>query len=80
MAQKVVPSPGQVAQSLEHHPLHRKVTGSSPSQGTGPGCGLDPGSGHLREAADVPLTWMFLSLSLLLSLKSIKEPRPWMRI
>ena len=48
---------------LEHHPVHQKVAGSIPGQGTYPGCGFDPLSGSLPEAdPSSSLTSMFLSL------------------
>ena len=44
---------------LEHHPLHQKVAGSIPSQGTYLGGRFDPWLGHVREATN----WWSLSLS-----------------
>ena len=46
---------------MEHHLAHQKCAVSITGQGTDLGCGFDPQS----------LTWMFLSLSPSLSLKSI---------
>ena len=37
---------------LEHCPIHQKVAGSIPSQGTFLGCRSDPWSGHIGEATD----------------------------
>ena len=34
------------------HPMHQKVVGSIPSQGTHLGCGFNPWLGHLREATN----------------------------
>ena len=64
---------------LEHHPIHQKVAGSIPGQGTYLGCGFDLRSGRVWEATDrcFSITSTFLSLclslsfSLPLSLKSI---------
>ena len=36
---------------LEHHPVHQKIAGSIPGQGTDLGCGLNPLSGCIQEAA-----------------------------
>ena len=60
---------------MEHHPIHQKVAGLIPHQGTYLGCGFDPWSGHAWEATDC-FSLTFLSLSLFppplpLSLKSI---------
>ena len=50
---------------FEHSPIHQKVVGSIPGQGTYLGCGFHPHSGHIQEATNqcffLPL---FLSLSL----------------
>lgn len=45
--------------------LHQSVTVSIPDRGTCPGCGLNPWSGCLQEAANpcFSLTLMFLSFS-----------------
>ena len=32
---------------LDHHPVHQKVAGSIPGQGTDLGCGFNPWSGHI---------------------------------
>ena len=53
---------------LECHPLHQKVAGLIPGQGTHLGCGLDPQSGRVQEATDPCFS---LPLSLPLSLKLI---------
>lgn len=39
---KTRPALASVAQLVEHHPFHQKVTGLIPSQGTCPGFGFDP--------------------------------------
>ena len=51
---------------LEHRPIHQKVGGSIPSQGTCLGYGFNPWLGYIWEATD-----RCFSLSLPLSLKSI---------
>ena len=56
-------SPSQVAQSVGCSPIHQKVPGSIPGQGTYLGCGFHPGgSAYNRQLIDVSLS---------LSLKSI---------
>ena len=59
-------SSGQWLSFLEHCPVHLKVTGSIPGQGTYLGCKFDPQSGCIWEATNryFSLTLMFLSLSL----------------
>jgi hypothetical protein len=61
-----------MAQLVEHQSMHRKVAGSLPSQGTFPGCGLDPRLECVWETTNqyFSLIWMFLSsyLSVLLTL------------
>ena len=37
---------------LEQHPVHQKVGGSNPSQGTDVGCMFCPWPGHIEEAID----------------------------
>ena len=52
---------------LRHHPVHQKVVGSIPGQGTCLGCGFDPCWGKFRRqliGGCFSLTSMFLSLSL----------------
>ena len=62
---------------LEHRPIHQNVAGSICGQGTYPGCGFDPQSGHIREATNrcFSLTSMFLSLPPFLSLQSQEKKR-----
>ena len=60
-----------VAQSVVHHSVNRKVTCWIPGQGSCPGYGISPQSGHIWRATD----WCFsppLSPSLPLSLKISK--------
>ena len=40
----------------------KKVAGLIPDQDTYLDCGFEPWSGHIQEATDLFLTWMFLSL------------------
>ena len=47
---------------LEHRPIDEKGVGSIPAQGTYPGCGGDPQSGHVQEATNRCFS-LFLSLS-----------------
>ena len=67
--------PGRWLSCLVHCPRHQKVTGSIPSQGSYLGCGFPPWSGHTQETTSRCLSF---SLSLFLSLKSIKNP--WLKI
>ena len=53
---------------LENHPVHQKVVGSIPGQGTYLGCRLDPQSGCVPEETD----WCFF---LSLSLSKTKKPK-----
>ena len=55
----------------ESQPVHGKVEGSTPNQGTNLSCGFCPPSGCLKEAIDIFHIDLSLSLSPFLSLKSI---------
>ena len=58
---------------LEHCPVHQKVAGSVPSQGTNLGCRFDPQSQCVWEATDWCLSrCLSLSLSFPTTLKSIR--------
>ena len=50
---------------LEHCPLDQEVTHSIPGQGTHPGFGIDPQSGHVRESnqVDISVSCQYFSLS-----------------
>ena len=54
---------------LEHHPIHQKVVGLIPSQGTYLGCRFNGWGAYRRQPIDVSFTLMFfLFLSPFLSL------------
>ena len=68
---------------LEHRPVHWKVTGSIPSWGICLGCGFNPQSGQVQEAAHqcFPFTSMGVPRSPCTSLlNEIKEIKKWKRI
>ena len=60
---------------LNHRPIHQKVVGSIPSQGTHLGCGFDPRLGHVWKATDrgFSLTLTVLSPALPSSLSKINK-------
>ena len=47
----------------DHHPVHRKVLGSIPSQWTCPSCRFSPQSGCIQEATDWCFSHTLISLS-----------------
>ena len=60
----------------EHRPIHRKVAGSIPVQGTCLGCRFSPQSGHVREATNQCLSHVDVSLPPLSSSLLLPLPLP----
>ena len=72
--------PGQVAQLVEHHPVHQNIVGSIPRQDKCLGIGFAPQGAHVRGNLSMFLSHISytdvspcFSPSLLLSLKSINR-------